>query len=548
MKTFDYVIAGGGSAGCVLANRLTADPAVRVLLVEAGGRDWSPIIRAPGGLLPIMLSGAFAWRYTSAPQRHLENRVLYLPRGKVLGGGSSINGMIYDRGTPHDYDQWRTLGAEGWSFAEVLPYFRRAETYEPGANDYHGGSGPLHVSRPGVKHPLACAFVEAGLQAGFPYNADTNGARREGFGPVDITVSGGRRASTASAYLRPARARPNLSVVTGAHVVRLLTEDRRAVGLVFRKGKSEQTVRAEREVIISAGAINTPQLLMLSGIGPADHLREHGIAPLVDLPGVGQNLQDHLAITVKHRALQPISMFKYFSPLRGAAALGQYMLFRTGPLADPGLEAAAFVKSDPALPEPDIKLLLVMALYRNHGREIVPDHGFYAHINCVRPESRGSVRLASADPAMPPLIDQNYLDDPRDLRVTRRGVEIAREVFAQRAFDPFRGEELEPGSGAASAADLDAFIRAKADADYHSVGTARMGRDALAVVDERLRVHGVEGLRVVDASIMPTLVGANTNMSVIMIAEKAADMIMGRAAAPRGSLTLDNAPCDLSSH
>lgn len=541
VKAFDYVIIGGGSAGCVLANRLSADPAVRVLLVEAGGRDWSPIIRAPGGLLPIMLSGAFAWRYTSTPQRHLDNRTLYLPRGKVLGGGSSINGMVYDRGPPHDYDQWQALGNQGWSFAEVLPYFRRAETYEPGANDYHGGSGPLHVSRPRVKHPLACAFVEAGVQAGFPYNEDTNGARREGFGPVDITVSGGQRASTASAYLRPARERPNLSVVTGAHVVRLLAEGRRTVGVAFRKGRNEHTVRAEREVIVSAGAINTPQLLMLSGVGPADHLREHGITPLVDLPGVGQNLQDHLAVTVKHRALQPISMFKYFSPLRGAAALGQYMLFRTGPLADPGLEATAFVKSDPSLPEPDIKLLFVMALYRNHGREIIPDHGFYAHINCVRPESRGSVRLASADPATPPLIDQNYLDDPRDLHVTRRGIEIAREVFAQRAFDPFRGEELEPGPGAASATDLDAFIRAKADADYHSVGTARMGHDALAVVDERLRVHGVEGLRVVDASIMPTLVGANTNMSVIMIAEKAADMIMGRPALPRASLTLEQA-------
>lgn len=541
MKAFDYVIAGGGSAGCVLAHRLSADPAVSVLLVEAGGRDWSPLIRAPGGLLPIMLSGAFAWRYTSVPQRHLGDRVLYLPRGKVLGGGSSINGMVYDRSSPSDFDGWRALGNEGWSYADVLPYFRRAETYEPGANDYHGSDGPLHVSRPQVKHPLARAFVEASAQAGYPYNEDTNGAQREGFGPVDVTVSRGRRASTASAYLRPARSRPNLTVVTGAHVARVLFEGRRAAGLVFRKGRNEQTASAEREVILSAGALNSPQLLMLSGIGPADHLREHGITPLLDLPGVGQNLQDHLAITVKHRSLQPISMFKYFSPLKGVAAFGRYVLFHKGPLADPGLEATAFVKSEAGLPEPDIKLLFVMALYCNHGREIIPDHGFYAHINCVRPESRGTVRLASADPLAAPLIDQNYLDDPRDLHVTRRGIEIAREVFAQRAFDAFRGEEIEPGTGVVSEADLEAFIRAKADADYHSVGTARMGRDALAVVDERLRVHGVEGLRVVDASVMPRIVGANTNMAVVMIAEKAADLILGRPALPRASPGLEQA-------
>ena len=541
LSRFDYLIAGGGSAGCVLAYRLSANPALRVLLVEAGGRDRSPLISAPGGLLPIMLSGACAWRYSSVPQKHLNDRVLYLPRGKVLGGGSSINGMVYDRGSARDFDRWSELGNEGWSFAEVLPYFRRAETYEPGANDYHGGAGPLHGSRPQVKHPLARAFVEAGVQAGYPYNDDTNGASREGFGPVDVTVHRGRRSSTSSACLRPVLHRPNLSVITGAHVTRILLEGRRAVGLRYRKSGQEHTVRAEREVILSAGAINSPQILMLSGLGPADHLRGHGIATLVDLPGVGGNLQDHLAITVKHRSLQPISMFKYFSPLRGAVALGQYVLFRKGPLADPGMEAAAFLKSDASQPEPDIKLLFVMALYRNHGREVIPEHGFYAHINCLRPESRGTVRLASADPAAAPLIDQNYLAAPGDLRIMRRGVQLAREVFAQRAFDPYRGDELEPGCSTAGDAGIDAFIRSHADADYHSVGTASMGRDAQAVVDERLRVHGVEGLRVVDASIMPRIVGANTNMTVIMIAEKAADMILNRPALPRAEPALEHA-------
>ena len=538
---FDYVIAGGGSAGCVLAQRLSADPALRILLVEAGGRDRSPLISAPGGLLPIMLSGAYSWRYSSAPQRHLNDRVLYLPRGKVLGGGSSINGMVYDRGSARDFDRWSELGNKGWSYAEVLPYFRRAETYEPGANDYHGDNGPIHVSRPQVKHPLARAFVEAGVQAGYPHNDDTNGASREGFGPVDVTVRRGRRSSTSSACLRPVMNRPNLSVITGAHVTRILFEGRRAVGLSYRKGDREHTVRAQREVILSAGAINSPQILMLSGVGPADHLHAHGIEPLFDLPGVGGNLQDHLAITVKHRCLQPISMFKYFSPMKGAAALGQYLLWRKGPLADPGMEAAGFVKSETCEPEPDIKLLFVMALYRNHGREVIPEHGFYAHINCLRPESRGTVRLASADPAAAPLIDQNYLAEPQDLRIMRRGVQIAREIFAQRAFNPYRGDEIEPGPATLSDADIDAFIRSRADADYHSVGTARMGQDMQAVVDERLRVRGVEGLRVVDASIMPRIVGANTNMAVIMIAEKAADMILNRPAMPRTEPGLDDA-------
>ena len=539
-KTYDYVIVGGGVGGCVLANRLSADPAIRVLLIEAGGNDSSPLIRAPGGLLPIMMSGAYAWPYLSAPQKHLDGRVLYLPRGKVLGGGSSINGMAYDRGFHSDYDRWAQAGNTGWSFAEVLPYFRKLESFGPAQNTWHGADGPIQVTRAAQDHPFAQAFIAAGRQAGYPVSDDLNGATREGFGAVDLTVGYGKRSSASSAYLRPVMQQTNLVVITKARCNTVLFDGKRASGVAFLHEGTEKFATAKSEVILTAGAINTPQLLMLSGIGPAQHLAEHGISMIADLPGVGQNLQDHLAAHVKYKATKPLSMLRYLNPFRGALAMAQYMAFGTGPLADPGMSVACFVKSDPALSEPDIKMLLVSALFANNGRTLVPSHGFYAHVNVARPEARGSITLASADPHAPPVIDQNYLGTENDRRVMREGVRIARRVFAQTAFDDIRGEELAPGADVISDEEIDANIRAHAEADYHSVGTARMGSGPMAVVDAELRVHGLTGLRVVDASIMPHLPGGNTAIPVAMIAEKAADMILGKPPLPAAELCGDN--------
>jgi len=534
MENYDFVIVGAGMAGCILANRLSADPGCRVLLIEAGGKDNSPLIAAPGGLLPIMMAGKYAWAYMSAPQRHLDDRVLYLPRGKVLGGGSSINGMAYDRGFHSDYDCWAQAGNRGWSFAEVLPYFRRLENYLPAAMPWHGRGGPIQVTRADQSHPFAVAFLQAGAAAGYPLSEDLNGATRDGFGAVDLTVGRGRRSSAASAYLRPASARPNLVVVTTAQVRRVVFDGRRATGVVWRCNGRDHISHASREVILAAGAINTPQLLMLSGLGPAHHLTRHGIAVVADLPGVGQGLQDHFAAHVKYRATRPLSMLRCLNPWRGALAMGQYLAMRAGPLADPGMSVACLVRSDPALDEPDIKMLLVSALFANNGRTLAPMHGFYAHINVARPDSRGSVTLAGSDPDMPPVIDPNYNASERDRQVLRQGVRIARRVFAQNPFDGLRGEEIAPGPSVATDDDLaiDAYIRTTAEADYHSTSTARMGSDVMAVVDDTLRVHGIGALRVVDASIMPHLPGGNTAIPVAMIAEKAADMILGHRAPP----------------
>jgi choline dehydrogenase len=525
----DYLIVGAGSAGCVLANRLSAVPENAVVLLEAGGRDTNPFIHMPAGYLALMKSGSVDWHYHTDPQPHLDNRVLFWPRGKVLGGSSSINGMVYIRGHASDYDMWAQLGNRGWSYADCLPYFIRSEGRETGADDYHGGDGPLRTSRlPELTHPLTRAWFEAGKQAGFRATDDFNGAELEGFGPVDSTIADNQRASAARCYLHPVLKRPNLKVITKALASRILMEGGRAVGVEYIRNGQVHTLRAEREVILAGGAINSPQLLQLSGIGDGDHLRPLGIKVVHELKGVGQNLQDHLACGVKQRCTQPISFLTHTKPLGATKAFIQYVLTRTGPATSHGLEAMAFLKSQPDLVAPDLQFFFVLLMYSDHGRKITSEHGFMAYFNIARPESRGSIMIRSADPQQHPSIRPNYLEAPEDVRNMRDGIRMGRQIIAQKAFDPYRGAEYAPGSGAASDADIDAYVRQTCETIYHPVGTCKMGSDPLAVVDDRLRVRGVEGLRVIDASIMPRLVSGNTNAPTIMIAEKGADFILDR--------------------
>lgn len=536
----DFVIVGAGSAGCAMTARLSEDPANSVITLEHGGSDWGPLIQMPGALSYPMNMTRYDWGYVTEPEPNLGGRRLACPRGKVIGGSSSINGMVYVRGHAHDYDHWADSGADGWSYADVLPYFLRLENWDDGGHggnpEWRGKDGPLHVSRGTRANPLHSAFVEAGRQAGFEITNDYNGEKQEGFGPMEQTVFRGRRWSAAAAYLKPALQRPNVDLLR-CFARRIVIEDGRATGVEVERGGRVEIVRARREVIIAASAINSPKLLMLSGIGSAQHLSEHGIAVVADRPGVGENLQDHLELYIQQACIQPITLYRYWS-LLGKAWVGARWLFtKTGPGASNQFESAAFLRSKPGVAYPDIQYHFLPIAVRYDGQAAAEGHGFQAHVGPMRSPSRGSVVLGSGDPKAPPKIRFNYMSHEQDWIDFRHCVRLTREVFAQKAFDAYRGREIQPGDTVQTDDELDAFIRDHAESAYHPCGTCKMGRrdDPMAVVDPECRVIGVEALRVADSSIFPRITNGNLNGPSILVGEKASDHILGRTPLPRSN-------------
>ncbi|MEM1036991.1 MAG: choline dehydrogenase [Pseudomonadota bacterium] len=539
---FDYIIVGAGSAGCALANRLSADPAIKVCLIEAGKKDKSLLVRMPAGVGSLIKDeNDYNWGFWTTAQEHMNNRELWWPRGKGWGGSSSINGMIYIRGHARDYDQWRQSGLTGWGFDDVLPYFKRSEGYEKGETDFHGGDGPLRVSESPMDSPAYDAFVKAGLEAGYKATSDFNGAQQEGFGPYQRTIHEGERWSSSFAYLRPALDRPNLTVKSTALVSRVVTENGKAVGVetLAKRGAQPETIRCCGEVLVCAGAVQSPQILMLSGIGPTAELQKYGIETVVDSKGVGANLQDHLDVTIVHEMTQKLSAYSQQAGLKKIGVGIKYLLSKKGAGADNFLQAGAFLKSREGLDRPDLQLHYVNAAVIDHGKEDVGKDGFTIHACQLRPESRGHITLASADPFDHPLIDPNYLAAEEDRRILRESVKMVRDVAGQNALSGLRGPEILPGESVKTDEDIDAFIRKTGETIYHPIGTVAMGIQDDSPLDPELRVRGIDGLRVIDASVMPTLIGGNTNAPTMMIAEKAADMILGKAAPARAALEME---------
>ena len=533
----DYVIIGAGSAGCAMAYRL-AEAGRSVIVIEFGGSDAGPFINMPGALSYPMNMSRYDWGFHTEPEPHLGGRVLACPRGKVIGGSSSINGMIYVRGHARDYDHWAESGADGWAYADVLPYFKRMENWSSGGHggdaDWRGTKGPLHVSRGKRDNPLVQAFVEAGRQAGYPVTDDYNGQQQEGFGPFDSTIHKGQRWSAAKAYLRPAEKTGRCTVVRGL-AEKVVIEEGRATGVQINRGGKSEVINANAEVIIAASAINSPKLLMLSGIGPAAHLAEHGLDVIADRPGVGQNLQDHLELYIQMAATQPVSLFKYWN-LAGKAWVGAQWLFaKSGPGASNQFESCAFIRSRAGVDYPDIQYHFLPIAVRYDGQAAAEGHGFQAHTGPMRSPSRGSVTLRSGNPAEPPKILFNYMAHDEDWRDFRTAIRLTREIFAQDAFKPYAGHEIQPGAAAQSDDELNDFIREHVESAYHPCGTCKMGRadDPMAVVDPEARVIGVENLRLADSSIFPRITNGNLNAPSIMTGENAADHILGKDPLPR---------------
>jgi choline dehydrogenase len=518
---------------------LTADGQNRVLLLEYGGSDRSIFIQMPSALSIPMNMEKYNWFYHTEPEPHLDGRRMHTPRGKVLGGSSSINGLVYIRGNPQDFERWSAQGAKGWAYRDVLPYFRRAETRQEGGDEYRGSSGKLHTRYGTVENPLHAAWLTAAREAGYPHTADVNGFQQEGFGRMDMTVAGGRRCSAANAYLRPAMRRPNLKVLTHALATRIVFEGRRAAGLEYVQDGTTRRVRVDRELILSGGPINSPQLLKLSGVGPAAELHSHGIAVIHDLPGVGENLQDHLEFYFQVACKEPITLYSSINLWNRALIGARWLLRKDGLGATNHFETCGFIRSRPGVPYPDIQYHFLPMAVAYDGSTLAQEHGFQAHVGPMRTKSRGWVRLASNDPRDKPRILFNYLSEPDDWTEMRACVRLTREIFAQPAFDRYRGREIQPGEDVQTDDEIDAFIRAKVESAYHPSCSCKMGgaRDPMAVVDPETRVHGLERLRVVDSSIMPSVTTGNLNAPTIMLAEKAADHILGR-----GMLPPENAP------